>query len=115
VWLMNFLLEEMLEKELLRRRALARGIFTSPKPSTKTALKMIFTITLFRLLRTLLIEPIVAFIIFYVSFMFGVMFAFFDAYPYFFIAYMVSVLGKWVWLSWELSWESVSQPSLSLS
>ena len=82
VWLMNFLLEETLEKELLRRRALAQGIFTSPKPSTKTALKMIFTVILFRPLRMLLIEPIVAFIIFYVSFVFGVVFAFFDAYPY---------------------------------
>lgn len=75
------------------------GNFTSPKPSTKTALKMIFTVILFRPLRMLLIEPIVAFIIFYVSFVFGVVFAFFDAYPYFFIAYMVSVLGKWIWLS----------------
>lgn len=45
---------------------------------------MIFTITLFRPLRMLLIEPIVAFVTLYVSFVFGVMFASFDTYPYVF-------------------------------
>ena len=94
VWLMNCLLEETSEKELLRRRALARGIFTSPKPSTKTALNMIFTIILFRPLRMLLIEPIVAYIIFYVSFVFGVMFAFFDACPYVFHSLYGFSLGQ---------------------
>ena len=79
---MAFLLKETSKKELLRRRALARGIPPSPKPPASVALKIIFTITLFRPLRMLLTEPIVGFISLYVSFVFGVMFAFFDVYPY---------------------------------
>ncbi len=84
IWLMTFFLKETSKKELLRRRALTRGIPAPSKLPAKVALKAIFTITLFRPLRMLLIEPIVGFITLYVSFVFGVMFAFFDAYPYVF-------------------------------
>ena len=81
---MSLFLKETSKKELFRRRPHAMGVPTSQKPPMKVALKTIFTVTLFRPLRMLFIEPILGFITLYVSFMFGVMFAFFDAYPYVF-------------------------------
>ena len=84
VWIMAFFLGETSKKELLRRRALERGVPSAPKPPAKVALKGLFTVILFRPLRMLLMEPIVGSITLYVSFAFGVLFAFFDAYPYVF-------------------------------
>ena len=94
VWLMSFFFGETSKKELLRRRALARGIPPAPRPPLKAALKVLFTITLFRPLRMLCVEPIVIFITVYVSFVFGVMFCFFDAYPYVFQSVYGFSLGQ---------------------
>jgi len=85
VWIMAFFLGETSKKELLRRRALKRGVPGPPKPPAKAALKALFTVILFRPLRMLFMEPIVGSITLYVSFAFGVLFAFFDAYPYVFV------------------------------
>lgn len=84
IWIMAFFFGETSKKELLRRRAIQRGVAPPPKPPVGAALKALFTVTLFRPLRMLLTEPIVAFISLYVSFAFGVLFAFFDAFPYVF-------------------------------
>ncbi len=85
IWLMSFFLGETSKKELLRRRALKRGVPPPPKPPAKAALKALFTVILFRPIRMLFMEPIVGSITLYVSFAFGVLFAFFDAYPYVFM------------------------------
>ena len=84
VWLMALVVSETSKKELLRRRAIARGQTLPPKPPITDFLKSLFVITLFRPLRMLMLEPIVSSLSIYVSFVFGVMFAFFDAYPYVF-------------------------------
>jgi MFS family permease len=75
---------ETSKKELLNRRAKARGLSQAPKPPLRVALKMLLVITFFRPLKMLLVEPIVAFIALYVAFAFGVLFAFFTAYPFVF-------------------------------
>ena len=85
VWIMAFFFGETSKKELLRRRAIERGVPSPPKPPANAALKALFTVILFRPLRMLLVEPIVGSITLYVSFAFGVLFAFFDAYPYVFV------------------------------
>ena len=82
IWIMAFFFDETSKKELLRRRAHKRGLPAPPKPPTAVALKMLFVITLFRPIRMLFVEPIVISISVYVSFAFGVLFAFFVAYPY---------------------------------
>ena len=94
VWLMAFLFGETSKKELLRRRAKERGMQSPPKPPLKIALKTLFVVTLFRPLRMLFVEPIVGSITLYVSFVFGVMFAFFDAYPYVFESVYGFSLGQ---------------------
>ncbi|MCJ1288729.1 hypothetical protein MMC34_000258 [Xylographa carneopallida] len=82
IWMMSFFLGETSKKELLRRRARERGLPAPPKPPAMVALKTLFVITLFRPIRMLFVEPIVISISIYVSFAFGVLFAFFVAYPY---------------------------------
>ncbi|KAF6220300.1 hypothetical protein HO133_003432 [Letharia lupina] len=94
VWLMALVVSETSKKELLRRRAIARGHTPPPKPPTTAFLKALFVITLFRPLRMLIIEPIVSSLSLYVSFVFGVMFAFFDAYPYVFQSVYAFSLGQ---------------------
>ncbi|MCJ1281516.1 hypothetical protein MMC26_000836 [Xylographa opegraphella] len=81
IWVMSFFFGETSKKELLRRRAHERGLPVPPKPPALVALKMLFVITLFRPIRMLFVEPIVMSISIYVSFAFGVLFAFFVAYP----------------------------------
>jgi len=82
IWIMSFFFGETSKKELLRRRAHKRGLPAPAKPPAMVALKMLFVITLFRPIRMLFVEPIVISITIYVSFAFGVLFAFFVAYPY---------------------------------
>ena len=72
-----------IEKDLLRRRAITRGHTLPPKPPLQFFLKTLFITTLFRPLRMLIFEPSVSSLSSYVSLVFGVMFAFFDAYPSF--------------------------------
>lgn len=75
---------ETSKKELLRRRAKSRGLPGPPKPPPAAALKALIVITLFRPLKMLFTEPIVALISLYNAFSFAVLFAFFAAYPYVF-------------------------------
>ncbi|MCJ1403121.1 hypothetical protein MMC11_006344 [Xylographa trunciseda] len=82
IWIMAFFFGETSKTELLRRRAHKRGLPAPPRPPAMVALKMLFVITLFRPIRMLFVEPIVISISIYVSFAFGVLFAFFVAYPY---------------------------------
>jgi putative flippase GtrA len=79
-----YILEESYKPVILKRRALARGQELPPKPDPKTALKMIFTITLARPAVMLFKEPIVQAVALYSSFAFAVLFGFFEAYPFVF-------------------------------
>lgn len=79
-----YILEESYKPVILKRRALARGQELPPKPDPKTALKMIFTITLARPTVMLVKEPIVQAVALYSSFAFAVLFGFFEAYPFVF-------------------------------
>lgn len=56
-----------------------------PELPTKEAIKMLFTITIFRPIRMLVSEPIVLMYSMYNAFTFSVLFAFFEAYPYVFM------------------------------
>ncbi|KAI0022808.1 MFS multidrug transporter-like protein [Xylariomycetidae sp. FL0641] len=76
---------ETSKKIILARRAKKRGLPTPPKPPPAAALKMLFVVTLARPLQMLATEPIVLAWALYHSFVFGVLFAFFDSYPYIFI------------------------------
>lgn len=68
---------------ILRKRAIKRNIklkeFT--KEDQKEFLKITLTITVFRPLKMLVVEPIVLVFSIYVAFIFAVLFAFFEAYP----------------------------------
>ncbi|KAF8462890.1 major facilitator superfamily domain-containing protein [Kalaharituber pfeilii] len=77
-----FFMEETYKPVILKRRALERGHELPPKPDPKTALKLIFTITLARPTMMLIKEPIVQAVSVYSSFAFGVLFGFFEAYPF---------------------------------
>ncbi|KAF3910168.1 hypothetical protein ABW21_db0200465 [Orbilia brochopaga] len=52
------------------------------KPPPKESLKALFTITLFRPIRMIFVEPIVTFVSLYNGFCFAVFFAFFESIPY---------------------------------
>lgn len=77
-----FFMEESYKPVILKRRAIARGLPLPPKPDPKTALKMIFTITLARPVQMLLREPIVQAVALYSATIFAVLFGFFEAYPF---------------------------------
>ena len=78
-------MKETYGKTLLERRAKVEGI-TLPRtgPQGVEAFRFLMMVTLLRPLRMLAVEPIVAFLSFYVAFNLGVLFAFFDAFPYVF-------------------------------
>ena len=76
-----YFMEESYKPVILKRRALSRGEELPPKPDPKTALKLIFTITLARPIMMLLKEPIVQAVALYSAFAFAVLFGFFEAYP----------------------------------
>lgn len=75
-------MKETYAKRLIQRLAKRSGSAV-PTENRKTtdALKLLFTVTLFRPLRMLFVEPIVAGFSIYVSFNFAIIFAFFDAFP----------------------------------
>lgn len=75
---------ETSKKIILARRARQRGVPGPPRPPPAAALKMLFVITLVRPLKMLVSEPIVMSWALYHSFVFGVLFAFFESYPYVF-------------------------------
>ncbi|KAK6344438.1 hypothetical protein TWF696_008075 [Orbilia brochopaga] len=54
------------------------------KPPPKESLKLLFTITLFRPIRMIFVEPIVSFVSLYNGFCFAVFFAFFESIPFVF-------------------------------
>ena len=75
-------MKETYKKTLLERRAIRQGsAIQKTGPQGIQALKVLLTITLFRPLRMLAIEPIVAFFSLYVAFNMGVVFGFFEAFP----------------------------------
>jgi MFS family permease len=85
LYLTIFFTKETSHKEILRRRAVKRGISQPPQPSPAAALKMLVQITFLRPVKMLVAEPIVSFMALYTSYAFGVLFALFTAYPYIFM------------------------------
>ena len=83
-WIAAFFQAETYEKVLLQKRAIKRGLRQPPKPPPREALKLLITVTLLRPVHMLLFEPIVGWMSLYVAFAFGILFAFFDAFPYVF-------------------------------
>jgi MFS family permease len=80
--------QETHPKVLLKRKAKAMGL-PPPEPelAPKEALKLLFTIVLFRPLQMLCFEPIVLMYSIYNAFTFSVLFAFFEAYPIVFVGH----------------------------
>ncbi|RYP19221.1 hypothetical protein DL767_009689 [Monosporascus sp. MG133] len=78
--------KETSKKIILARRAKQRGLPGPPKLPPSAALKMLLVVTLGRPLKMLTMEPIVMSWALYHAFVFGVLFAFFDSYPYVFIS-----------------------------
>jgi MFS family permease len=76
---------ETSKKIILSKRAKARGEPGPPQPPLMPMLKQLLVVTLVRPLHMLVAEPIVTAWALYHSFAFGVLFAFFDSYPYVFI------------------------------
>lgn len=68
---------------ILKRRAIKRNIklIEFSKEAQRQFLKVTLTITVFRPLKMLVVEPIVLVFSIYVAFIFAVLFAFFEAYP----------------------------------
>lgn len=83
-WIMAFFQKETYAKQILKKRALTRGLPQPKKPPPKVALKTLLLVTLLRPLHMLFFEPIVGWMSLYVAFAFGILFAFFDALPYVF-------------------------------
>jgi MFS family permease len=76
---------ETSKKIILAERAKVRGEPGPQKPPLKVMMKQLLVVTLIRPLKMLVAEPIVASWALYHSFVFGVLFAFFDSYPYVFV------------------------------
>lgn len=75
-------MKETYKKTLLERRAKRQGItLQKTGPQGIEAMKFLLTVTLFRPLRMLVIEPIVASFSLYVAFNMAIVFGFFDAFP----------------------------------
>lgn len=75
-------LKESYKPIILKRRRKQLGIPPEPKSrSSREALKVFLTVTLFRPIMMLITEPIVAFFSLYVSVDFGILFTFFAAFP----------------------------------
>ena len=83
-WIAAFFLKETYAKRILARRAVKRGLPQPPKPPAKQALKTMFLITMLRPVHMLVLEPIVSWMSLYVAFAFGILYGFFDAFPYIF-------------------------------
>lgn len=93
-WIACLFAPETSQKIILKRRALKRGMSPPPKPPLKDALKTLLTVTLFRPIHMLLFEPMISWISIYVAFVFGILYAFFDAFPYVFVNYYGFTLGQ---------------------
>ena len=83
-WLATLPMKETYAKVILKKRAIKRGLPMPPKPPAREAIKMLMLVTLLRPLHMLFLEPIVAWMSLYVAFAFGILFGFFDAFPYVF-------------------------------
>ena len=83
LYLYSLGMKETYKKIILQKRAKRLGIPPPVKtgPSGLAAVKVLITVTLFRPIRMLFIEPIVFFISLYAGFVFSVLFGFFDAFP----------------------------------
>ena len=77
-----FFLEETYKPIILKRRAIRLGLPLPTRPDPKTALKLIFTITIARPTVMLIREPIVQCVSLYSAFAFAVLFGFFEAFPF---------------------------------
>ncbi|KAK9363563.1 major facilitator superfamily domain-containing protein [Lipomyces starkeyi] len=77
-------LRETYKPIILKRRAKKRGLALPPKLPTGEALKLVFMVTLQRPFAMLVFEPIVLALSLYMSFVFAVLFGFFEAFPFVF-------------------------------
>ncbi|KAK6529335.1 hypothetical protein TWF281_008511 [Arthrobotrys megalospora] len=76
-----FFARETYGKAILVAAARKQGK-TIKKPPPKDGLKLLFTVTLFRPIKMIFVEPIVSFVSLYNGFCFAVFFAFFESIPY---------------------------------
>ncbi len=75
-------MKETYKRFILQNRAKKLGIPPPPKgPNGLAAIRLLMTVTLFRPVRMLFIEPIVFFLSLYTGFNFSILFGFFDAFP----------------------------------
>ena len=85
LWLMALFSKETSKKEIIKKRAKQRGLPGPPKLPPKEALGMLFNIVLLRPIKMLFTDPIVSSVSLYTAFVFGVVFIFFESYPYVFM------------------------------
>jgi hypothetical protein len=85
-WLTVLPTRETYKKTILERRRAKLGLPKppSPFPSRGAKIKFVLTVTLLRPLHMLFTESIVSFLSIYIAFNFGVLFTFFEAFPYVF-------------------------------
>ncbi|KAI1127289.1 MFS multidrug transporter-like protein [Nemania abortiva] len=100
--------KETSKKIILARRAKHLGVPGPPRPPVRTALKTLLVVTLGRPLKMLATEPIVTSVSVYHAFVFGVLYAFFESYPYVFgrvydfsssqigLAFLGIFIGTWL-------------------
>ena len=83
VYLYSLGMKETYKKIILQKRAKRLGIAPPAKvgPSGLAAVKFLITVTLFRPIKMIFVEPIVFFFSLYTGFNFSVLFGFFDAFP----------------------------------
>ncbi|KAL9052299.1 MAG: hypothetical protein Q9162_005501 [Coniocarpon cinnabarinum] len=93
-WLCSFFLRETYAKQILKKRAIVRGLEQPPKLPPRAAMKQLLLVTLLRPVHMMLFEPIVSWLSMYVAFTFGILFGFFDAFPYVFSTYYDFDLGQ---------------------
>lgn len=83
-WIAALFSPETYAKVILKKRAIKRGLPQPPKPPPKQVLRTLLLVALLRPMHMMFFEPIVGWMSLYTAFAFGILFGFFDAFPYVF-------------------------------